>query len=223
MSRKGRPNKVQSGISYPRKCSDCDYVANNPSMYHYHKKTHLPIPEGQLCDHGCGQLATVMGTGGVYACLPNAHRCPAYIARHSVQIAQQWADPKFDERKAQTKERFLKSCCNNEEVRARQKATIQQKFGYKTAEQATEYRHYVRRLRKKAQQWAKEQGHILGNLTLHVDHKFSLREAWRIKLHESIVNHPANLEVIESTQNSSKGSKCSITLGQLFAEILLCE
>ena len=25
-------------IKYPRKCEYCDYEANNPTMYHYHKK-----------------------------------------------------------------------------------------------------------------------------------------------------------------------------------------
>jgi len=43
-----------SKITYPRKCNECDYVSNNPAMYHYHKKTHEPIPVGTLCKHGCG-------------------------------------------------------------------------------------------------------------------------------------------------------------------------
>ena len=57
MLRKGCPNKKKSGIIYPRKCEHCDYISNNPAMYSIHKKTHQPIPDGQLCDHGCGQNA----------------------------------------------------------------------------------------------------------------------------------------------------------------------
>ena len=76
MSRKGRPNKIHSGIHYPRKCEYCDYVSNNPSMYHYHKQIHDPIPDNQLCDHGCNSPALFRGTGGKYTCHKNAHHCP---------------------------------------------------------------------------------------------------------------------------------------------------
>lgn len=69
------PNKIE----YPRKCNHCEYVANNPQMWHYHNKTHAPIPKGQLCDHGCGCFAIVRGTGGVYSCSSISQRCPAYV------------------------------------------------------------------------------------------------------------------------------------------------
>ena len=70
-------------------------------------------------------------------------------------------------------------------------------------------------MRKRAQQWAKEQGYELGVTTYHVDHKLSILDAWKANLPAEIVNHPANLQILEAKQNSSKGSKSSITIDEL--------
>ena len=200
-------------IQYPRKCDLCDYISNNPTMFHYHKKTHEPIPTGQLCDHKCGQPATVRGTGGIYSCLPNAFLCPAYLKEHSSRIKSQWVGD--DERKKKTKEILLSQVCNNPVVLAKQKATLKKKFGDFTPEQMKDFRHYARRIRSRAQRWAKEQGYVLGNKTFHVDHKLSIRDAWLAGLSESIVNHPANLQILSANENCSKGYRSSLTVEQL--------
>jgi hypothetical protein len=212
---KGSKNKVQSGITYPRKCNYCDYVSNNPSMYHYHSKIHQSIPAGTLCNHGCGQLATVINTNGKYTCLSLAQHCPEYIRRHSTRVLEHWQRPEATERKEKTKERFFKFCCGVPAVLKKQKQTLKEKFGNFTPEQMKDFRHYGRRIRARAQKWAKEQGYVLGQQTYHVDHKFSIWDSWQAGLSESIVNHPANLQILEAKKNSSKGFKSSITLEEL--------
>lgn len=217
MSRKGCPNKIHSGIYYPRRCDQCGYEANNPAMYFYHKKTHLPIPEGTLCDHGCGQNATVRGTGGVYSCSPNSHRCPEYLRKHSEQVSHQWLGD--ETRKEVTKESLIRRLHNRETVEKMQR-TLQLKYDSLRPSEMTNYKRYARRLRGRAQQWAKEQGYILGRTTWHVDHKFSIKDAWRSNLPIGIVGHSANLCVISSTENIAKGRKSSITLEELIQNIM---
>jgi hypothetical protein len=215
MSRKGKPN-LKGKHDYPRKCEHCDYVSNNPSMYHYHKKTHNPIPEGTLCWQGCGQLATQCGTGGKYTCLPKAQRCPEYIKHHSIRIAKQWEGDV--ERKDKTRRTFINHL-HTQEVINKAKETKRKQFGLLTPEQVTEYRHYARAIRQRAQLWAKEQGYVLGKQTYHVDHKLSILDAWHAGLSADIVNHPTNLQILEAKQNSSKGAKSSITVEELLQKI----
>jgi hypothetical protein len=212
---KGSKNKVQSGITYPRKCDYCEYVSNNPAMYHYHSKTHQHIPEGKPCDHGCGNLATTINTHGKYTCLPSAHHCPEYLRKHSTRITEQWQRPEAVERKEKTKERFFEYCCGVPEVLEKSKKTLKEKFGNFTPEQMKDFRHYARRIRARAQQWAKEQGYVLGKQTYHVDHKFSVWDSWLSGLSENVVNHPANLQILEAKKNSSKGRKSLYTLEEL--------
>ena len=200
-------------IQYPRKCNYCDYISNNPSMFHYHKRTHDPIPAEQLCDHGCGNAATVRGTGGVYSCLANAHLCPAYLKEHSIRIEAQWVGD--DERKKKTRETLLSQVCGNPDVIAKQKATLKKKFGNFTPEQMKDFRHYARRVRARAQRWAKEQGYDIGPQTFHVDHKLSVFDAWKAGLSEGIVNHPINLQILPAKENCSKGYKSIMTVEEL--------
>lgn len=199
-------------IQYPRKCEHCDYVSNNPTMHHYHKKTHEPIPAGQLCDHGCGQPAVYRGTGGKYTCNKVAHRCPAYLLAHSTRIKQQWDGA--NERKEATRKSFIERLHNEETVK-KQVKTKREKFGILTPEQAKNYRHYARAIRERAQTWAKEQGYVIGQQTYHVDHKLSILDAWHAGLPAEIVNHPANLQILEAKANTSKGAKSCITVEEL--------
>lgn len=201
-----------STITYPRKCNKCDYVSNNPSMFHYHKKTHEPIPTGMLCKHGCGLPAQYRGTGGVYTCQKIAHRCPAYIKQHSDRVAKQWEGSV--ERKENTRQSFIARLHNQETVE-RAKQTKREKSGLLTPELAKDYRHYARAIRQQAQRWAKKQGHILGQQTYHVDHKFSILDSWNAKLPAKVVNHPYNLRILEAKANSSKSSKSIISLDEL--------
>lgn len=201
-----------SKITYPRPCECCDYIANNPAMFHYHKKTHEPIPAGILCNHGCGSPAQYRGTGGVYTCQKNAHRCPEYIKQHSTRVAKQWEGDIV--RKEKTKQSFVSRLHNTETVE-RAKKTKQEKSGLLTPELATDYKHYARAIREQAQRWAKKRGYVLGQQTYHVDHKFSILDSWNAKLPAKVVNHPFNLRILEAKANSSKSSKSIISLDEL--------
>ena len=212
---KGSKNKIQSGIVYPRKCEHCDYVSNNPSMYHYHNKIHQPIPKGTLCDHGCGQMATVINTHGKYTCKTIAQHCPEYVRKHSERVTEHWQRPDALIRKEKTKERFFEHCCGVPKVIEKQKQTLKEKWGDITPAQMKDFRHYARRIRSRAQKWAKAQGYELGKQTYHVDHKFSIWDAWLEGLPESVVNHPANLRILEATENLSKGANSLYTLEEL--------
>lgn len=201
-------------IIYPRKCKDCDYISNNPSMYHYHNKTHGTIPAGQLCEQGCGNAALFINTSGKYTCCKITQQCKVYIEKHSLRIVEHWQRPESTQRKENTKKSLINRLHNIETVK---KATLTKRIKSKiiSPETIKEYKHYARKIRKKAQQWAKEQGYMLGQQTYHVDHKFSILDSWNAGLSEEIVNHPANLQILEAKANSSKGCKSSITLEEL--------
>jgi hypothetical protein len=203
--------------NYPKKCPICDYIANNPAMLSYHKRTHLPIPEDSLCHFGCGNKALFRNTGGKLTCKENYQNCEEYLNQLADRTRKSWVNA--EERKEVTKEKFLISCCNNDSVRKKQKQTLKEKWGNFTPEQAKDYRHYARRIRAKAQQWAKDNGYELGPQTFHVDHKLSIFDAWKAGLSEKIVNHPANLRIIPSKENSSKGAKSLITIEELYEKI----
>ena len=212
----GRPKGVKnknSNIKYPRKCNKCGYISNNPSMYLYHNRTHEDIPENKLCGMGCGQLAKYRNTNGTYTCTKISHQCPAYKAKQSKLVTKHWIGNTC--RKEKTKEIFRKHCYENKKVRVKQKATVRAKYGSFTPDQMKDFRHYARRIRAKAQRWAKNNGYHLGQQTFHVDHKLSIWNAWKEGLSEDVVNHPVNLQVITATENSSKGSKSILTVDEL--------
>lgn len=212
---KGSKNKVHSGITYPRKCEYCDYISNNPSMYHYHKKTHDKIPNGQMCDKGCGQLAKFKNIRGSYLCSSSIHQCPAYLSNHSERVKKEWQRPEAASRKERTRETFFEHCCGKDEVIAKMKETKRKQFGNMTPSEAKDFRSYARRIRSRAQQWAKEQGYEIGQRTYHVDHKLSIFDAWQANLPAEVVNHPENLQVIEAKENESKGPTSILTVEEL--------
>jgi hypothetical protein len=182
-------------------------------MYHYHKKTHDPIPADVHCHFGCGTIAVFCNTGGKYTCKEKWAECPAYIDQLSERTKKSWIDN--NERKEKTKERFFKHCCGVPAVLEKQKQSLKEKWGDFTPEQMRNFRHYARRVRSRAQKWAKEQGYVLGRHTIHVDHMFSVWDAWLAGLPESTVNHPANLRILEAKANSSKGARSLYTLEEL--------
>lgn len=213
---KGSKNKHQTGIQYPRKCNDCDYVSNNPQMWHYHKRTHEPIPKGQLCENGCRKQANFFNTKGRYTCTKVSQHCPEYLRVHSHRIKSQWAAPESSVRKENTKKTFLQYCAGNESAVEKMKETKRKKSGLLTPDDAKNYRHYARAIRQRAQIWAREQGYLLGQQTYHVDHKLSILDAWNANLPAEVVNHPANLQILEAKKNSSRGSKSIITVEELY-------
>jgi len=207
-------SKNYNKIQYPRKCEHCDYMSNNPQMWHYHKQTHEVIKQGQLCEQGCGKPAMFKNTGGRYTCCKVTQHCEAYTKIHSDRIKEQWKRPESVERKIKATHTLLKTACTPEAVN-KMKETKRKKSGLLTPEDAKNYRHYARAIRQRAQIWAKEQGFLLGQQTYHVDHKFSILDSWHANLPAEIVNHPANLQIIEAKENTSKGRKSSITLEEL--------
>lgn len=203
-------------IQYPRKCEHCDYISNNPSMYYYHKQTHDPIPDGKLCDHGCGNQAQYRTTGGVYSCSKISQHCPGYLKEHSSRIKQQWNGA--HERKEKTKKSLVERL-HNESTYQKLRETLKKKHGNFTPDQMKDFRHYAQRIRSRAQKWAKAQGYLIGPNTYHVDHKLSIYDAFRFGLSEDVVNHPCNLQILEAKQNSQKGNKSIITVNELLLAI----
>lgn len=221
---KGTKNKNQSGISYPRKCNDCDHVSNNPQMWHYHKQIHDVIPENQLCDHGCGQVAMFRGTGGKYRCVKNSFTCPKYLEIHAKRVKEQW------DNNAQRKEDLsIKNPMKDDSTKIKQAklqvATKKQKqidAGI-TDEIKQDFDRYSRLIRRRGararKKWALSLGYETGKFTNHIDHKLSVYDAWKAGLPEEIVNHPMNLQIVEYKDNLSKGSKSSITVEELLDKI----
>jgi hypothetical protein len=204
-------------IQYPRKCNHCDYISNNPQMWHYHHKTHDPIPKDQLCDQGCGHIANFFNTKGRYNCTKISQHCPEYIKNHSARIKEQWDSAPIS-RKEETRKSLVRRLHNSDNI-DKIKETKRKKSGLLTPEDAKNFRHYARAIRQRAQLWATDNGYKLGHQTYHVDHKLSILDAWKLNLPAEIVNHPANLQVIEARRNTSKGSKSSITVEQLYEMI----
>lgn len=215
---KGSKNKIQTGISYPRKCEQCDYWSNNPSMYHYHKKTHQEIPRGTLCENGCGNLARFINTRGLMLCLAKTHHCKTYIEQVSKKVTEQWNTPESSIRREAFSQSFKNRMCRPE-IYKKISDTRRKKFGTYTPERAKEFRHYARFIRKRAQIWAKKMGYDIGRDTCHVDHILSINDAWKAGLSEEIVNHPVNLRILDSRMNSSKGSTSLITVDELIRKI----
>lgn len=211
-----RPDK----IIYPRQCEHCDYVARSPSMYQYHNYTHEQVPDGVMCYLGCGQVAQFRNTHGNYTCSKIAHACPGYVTRHSALVQRQWDTNQWEERKTLLRGRALAETTEQREARvAKQVATKRAKFGTLTPEDAITYRRYARFIRERAQRWARKQGYTIGRQTYHVDHKLSIRDAWCARLPEEIVNHPANLHIMEAKKNSGKGPNSSLTVDELLERI----
>lgn len=212
---KGSKNIIQTGITYPRKCKKCNYISNNPSMYHYHNKTHDAV-DGKICDHGCGLPAVSKSTRGRYCCSDVYTSCPGYIKNSVARTTEHWARPESDQRKENAKKTFIASVHNRETVDKARK-TKWAKWGMENATEAQwkDFKRYARSCRKLSQLWAKDNGYELGQQTFHVDHIFSIMDGFRNKISPSIMSHPANLRVIEAKKNSAKGGKSEITLAEL--------
>lgn len=209
---------MSNKIQYPRKCNHCDYVSNSPQMWHYHNKTHEEIPSDKLCEQGCGKPALFKNTGGRYTCCKITQQCEAYTKEHSERIKQHWKRPESVERKINATQTLLKTACTPEAVE-KMKNTKRKKSGLLTPEDAKNYRHYARAIRQRAQMWATDNGYELGKQTYHVDHKLSILDAWNANLPAEIVNHPANLQILEAKKNSSKGSTSILTVEELYVMI----
>ena len=219
MGRPKQSSNKKEKILYPRKCNHCEYVSNDPAMWHYHNKTHDSIPEGRLCDHGCGNQAIYVNTNKTYSCTKVSQQCPKYRTTHSERIREQWVGA--EERKASTAE-SLRKRLHNEETVAKQVKTKRTKKGGLKFEDIPHYRIYARKARKLAQAWARSNGHEIGKSTYHVDHKVSVLEGWNNKLPLEIISHPVNLQILGARENSGKGAKSCMTIEELLTMIKQC-
>ena len=219
MSRvKGSKNKKPC-LVYPRKCNYCDYMSNNPSMWHYHNQTHSPIPEGSMCEHGCQRTALFRGTGGKLSCEKISQRCPAYIERHSKRVQEQWQSEKSIDRKAQTTKLFLETCAYNEVSRQKLREVLRNKLKSMTPTEAQEYTVYSRAARRLSRRDMDKLISKVDYKTYQIDHILSLYDCWRLGLSIDIAAHLANCKIIHRSQNASKGKKSWISLDALQEKI----
>jgi hypothetical protein len=217
MSRKGCPNKIHSGVYYPRKCNDCDYISNNPSMFHYHKKIHSSIID-KICDHGCGLPAIKMSTYGKYCCSESFSKCPGYLKGLIERTTNKWKESESINRRDETRKSLIQRL-HNEENYKKSSGTKRIKTGLLTEEKRKIFRRYAYACRKLAQLWAKDNGYEIGRQTYHVDHIYSVLDGFNNEIAPSIISHPANLRILEAKKNSSKGRKSEMTLVELLEKI----
>ena len=222
MTRKQRSDtesRKANSIIYPRKCDTCDYISNNTSMFHYHKKIHYSV-EGKLCDYGCGSPAQFISTKETYCCNKNHMQCPEVRKEFSENVVSQWKRTGSDDRRESTRKTFKASVHNKETVQKMRK-TKWAKWGMENAteEQWKEFRRYARSCRKLSQKWGKDNGYETGRQTFHIDHIYSIRDGFVNKVSPLILSHPANLRILGAKQNSSKSYKSEITLDELLLKI----
>lgn len=182
-------------IQYPRKCDHCNHIANSQPAYFYHQKKHQSIPEGTLCDYGCGCLASVITIKGVYICSKVFQTCPAYKDKQSKATVNQWANN--DKRKEEASKRFSKIVKKGDRPDKK------------------EYNRYAACIRARGIAWAHRNGFNIGFRTYHVDHKFSISDGWKYGISIDVMSNPANLQILEARQNLKKSKKSSITLDEL--------
>ena len=203
-------------ITYPRKCLDCSYIANNPAMFSCHKKTHQPIPQNEKCHFGCGNDAVHRNTNNKLTCNEKYQKCPAYLMQLAERTTKSWKGD--DNRKQTTKKIFEEHVVFNKEARNKGLCAIKAN-AILLPEDAKNYRAYARKCRKMAQQWAKDNGYELGQQTYHVDHKLSILDGYAAGLSTEVVSHPKNLRVIPANENISKGSNSIISVEELCEQL----
>lgn len=218
MARKQRcdtESRKLNKIKYPRKCDTCDYISNNPTMFHYHKKTHYSVVD-KICDYGCKQPANFVSTRGVYCCSKNHMQCPIVREEYVNKVTIQWKRPESAQRKINTAISTKERLCTREMIEKGRRAKWA-KWGmeHATEEQWKDFRKYARSCRALSQKWAKDNGYKIGLQTFHVDHIFSVVDGFRNKVSPIIMSHSANLRILEAKKNSSKGCKSEITLEEL--------
>ena len=203
-------------IKYPRICPTCNYSANNPTMWGYHKKTHVPIPNGTLCDFGCGQPAIARKTSGRCVCSEVSQHCPSYRRQHAARIKEQWATNEWKDRRLKNKIRTL-----NETDEQRRKRNEKQKKTKRerllSIADTFDKRQYSRIIIYHSRKTYEAHKGTLNpsNLRIsrdqyHLDHKVSRHVGYFLKIPIPYMCSEHNLSIIPSKQNSSKCSKCSL-------------
>ncbi len=87
----------------------------------------------------------------------------------------------------------------------------------------TEYKrkttNYTKKIYRRYKDKINPDNKIRGFQTYHVDHIISKQYGFRHNIPVTIICHPANLHIITSTENQSKGLKCTITINELMKRI----
>lgn len=205
--RKG--SKKEGRIEYPRSCGSCSKVFTTPAGWYYHQNTHVE-PSGQLCSYGCGLLAVRQTSGGVWCCSDNGNQCPSKRAEISERVTNDWKKTErirpghlmmsFSEEKrkligkkgSDTKRKKLLSQ-DNTSCRKR-------------------YNRVVHTLSQQALKWNESinpQNLPFGRDAYHLDHQVSKHVGYLLNIPPEIIADAANLKVIASYNNTSKGFRCS--------------
>ncbi len=203
-------------ITYPRICQICNYSANNPTMWGYHKATHVPIPNGKLCDFGCEQPAVARKTTGRYVCCETSQNCPSYRKQHAARIKKQWATNEWKDRRLKNKMRTLNETDEQRRIRnEKQKKTKREKL--LSIADTFGKRQYSRIIIYHSRKTYKIHKETLNPLNLqisrdeyHIDHKVSRHVGYLLKIPIHYMYSEHNLDIMPSKQNSSKSSKCSL-------------
>jgi hypothetical protein len=206
-------SKRKIEILYPRKCVECEYMAKSPALYSMHKRCHMPIIFGTLCDMGCGKTAKFRSMNKKVRCLELAEHCPAYLAKMSASIEKTWLDN--HKRKAATKKTFLQYCAQNEVAIAKNKENRRKKF--LSYEYTDDRKKYDRRVHYRSQCNYKQYESLInpsslaiGRFQHHLDHKVSKHVGFLLGIPSEYMASFHNLEVIPYSENITKHSKCSI-------------
>lgn len=203
-------------ITYPRKCPHCEYEANNPQAYSYHKRKHKEIPTGTLCSHGCGGLANYTTTNNTYTCSEKYSQCPAHIEKLSKSAKESWDnDPK---RKENMKVNGPMSTTEaREKISSIQKAKWKQRLVITENEAPHDMKQYKRLVHNLSQRTYRENietinpnNFTISRTTYHLDHKVSKHVGWLLHIPAKYLASVENLELLPSTINEGKGAKCSI-------------
>lgn len=201
---------------YPRKCPDCEYLANIPSTYCDHIKNHVPIPEGTLCSGGCGLLATIRRGKGRVWCQLDDSMCSGNKAFITQQTKKMWSDGNWEERKATLAARIKAETPEQRAARwVKQSATKREKLRAIESTLATrQYRRIVIYHSRKTYQQNIElinpNHHKIGLHDYHLEHKVSRHIGFLLKLPIEYMCSVHNLAVMFSKENSSKSTNCSL-------------
>lgn len=203
-------------LVYPRKCHHCDYVSNNPAMWHFHAKTHIDIPPGTLCWNGCNQLAKIVRTNGKFACSVKPGQCPAYTHEQSRRVKAQWSTNNWEHRKQVLRDRSLAETSHQRSLRSiKQVATKQAKL--MAVEHSLSQRQYAQSIIRRSHTTYKRNKELLNpnNLVIardqyHLDHRVSRHVGWLLQIPIQYMCSVHNLCLMHNKLNSGKGSKCSL-------------
>lgn len=199
---------------YPRKCQHCEYIANNPQMYSYHKRIHETIPVDKRCDHGCGFQAQYRNTAGTYTCERIAFHCPALQSKIAIQVKEHWQHEATVERKKQTRERFITTVHNEECIGKAKRTKREHLLSYDNTKPRRRYNWAVH---KSSQYTLREMAEIvnpnnlaIGKTEAHLDHLVSKHVGFLLNIPVKYMSDAANLRVVSYTENIKKGPKCLI-------------